>query len=113
MAARPMFYVLDDENRPVPEHDFSAWGTWRRNARRHLGDDTIAGVRVSTVFLAFDHQFGNGPPLLYETMVFGAPDGDERQCRYATREEALAGHAEALAEVRELVGDHNRDGCRE
>ena len=25
------------------------------------------------VFLGLDHQYGNGPPLLFETMVFGGP----------------------------------------
>jgi hypothetical protein len=27
-------------------------------------------VVVSTVFLGLDHSFGEGPPLLFETMVF-------------------------------------------
>lgn len=31
-------------------------------------------VNVSTVFLAIDHAFGDGPPVLYETMIFGGGD---------------------------------------
>lgn len=47
-------------------------------------------VRVSTVFLGLDHQFGEGAPLVYETMVFGA--ADDYQARWSTREQAEIGH---------------------
>lgn len=52
-------------------------------------------AEVSTVWLGLDHNFLHiGPPLIFETMVFGGPDGDEmEQHRYATEEEALIGHA--------------------
>lgn len=69
---------------------------------------------VSTIFLGIDHSFDSaGPPLLFETMVFGykAPsklgnpkgiDGNDRYSnRYSTEEEALAGHETALALVHE------------
>lgn len=52
---------------------------------------------VSTVFLALDHDLsGKGPPVLYETMIFGGPR-DDYQERYCTRAEAEAGHARAVA----------------
>lgn len=71
-------------------------------------------VMVSTVFLALDHGWGEGPPLLFETRVFGGPlDGETY--RYSTWEEAEGGHAvladEALVEDRlaaELVRDRLR-----
>jgi hypothetical protein len=49
-------------------------------------DFTLAadGGEVSTVWLGLDHSFGAGPPLIFETMVFGGP---------STEEEAKAGHA--------------------
>lgn len=51
------------------------------------------GCRVSTVFLALDHRFsGDGPPIVFETMVFGGPF-DQEQERYCTWVEAEAGHA--------------------
>jgi hypothetical protein len=68
----------------------------RRVARTEVGDAV-----VSTVFLVIDHNWGDGPPLLYETMVFR--DGDwvgEDQWRYSTRAAALAGHEEAVATLR-------------
>jgi len=48
---------------------------------------------VSTVFIGLDHRFfGDGPPLLFESMVFGGPlDGE--QFRYPTWDAAAAGHA--------------------
>jgi len=51
--------------------------------------------RVSTVFLVIDHSFGDGVPLLFETMVFG--ESDAEPCwRYATVDAARAGHARVV-----------------
>lgn len=62
---------------------------------------TEIGVgQVSTVWLGLDHRlYGNGPPLIFETMVFGGVlDGSCE--RYSTEAEAFAGHDEWVAEVR-------------
>lgn len=65
-----------------------------------VGNDTIKGQRVSTVFLSLDHSFIEGPPVLFETMIFDGPhDGFTR--RYHTYDEALAGHNKVV-EVLEL-----------
>jgi hypothetical protein len=51
------------------------------------------------VFLGLDHNFGQGPPVLWETLVFGTSmDGEMR--RYTSREAAVAGHADMLDAVR-------------
>ena len=66
---------------------------------RAVGDDHVGAVRVSTVFLGVDHNFfGNGPPLLFETMVFGGPL-DREQERCATWDEAVSQHAKMLLRV--------------
>jgi hypothetical protein len=67
------------------------WSTeYRRVAFTELGD-----AHVSTVFMPLDHSMGYGPPLIYETMVFGGDlDGD--QWRYATEDDALLGHQNAV-----------------
>ena len=49
-------------------------------------------VHVSTVWLGLDHSFGDGPLLIFETMVFGG-NLDLEMDRYTTEAEALAGHA--------------------
>jgi len=90
---RPLFY--DKDGKPV---SLKQWAkliedpTYRRVAETILPD----GTWISTVLLGLDHRFTmEGPPVIFETMVF--PDAEnlrERDCeRYATQEEAIAGHA--------------------
>ena len=92
---KPDYWKLDGKT-IVPCSDIGEWADWLEKAERHVADDTINGVRVSTVFLGINHQFGDGPPLLFETMVCGG-DLDGEQERYATWDEAEAGH-EAMCE---------------
>ena len=59
------------------------------------------GLFVSTVFLGLDHNFGQGPPLIFETMVF--PNEwwtDWMQDRYSTEEEAFSGHYDTVQRYR-------------
>jgi hypothetical protein len=85
----------DYEGNPI---DLATWAQLF-NDERHLGEDELDGVRVSTVYLGLDHSFGAGPPLIFETMIFGGTlDGDT--WRYATEAEARAGHARACSLVR-------------
>lgn len=52
-------------------------------------------VRISTVWLGLNHNFGSGTPLIFETMIFGgALDGSE--IRYGTIQEARIGHQEMV-----------------
>ena len=57
---------------------------------------------VSTVDLGVNHQFGAGPPLWYETMIFKMDEEDnidwtEMYCnRYTTKEEAKEGHEKVM-----------------
>ena len=91
-------YILDGQT-PVPCDDILEWGRWFETANRHVGKDQIGPYRVSTVFLGIDHDWGsNGPPVLFETMVFG--HADEIQQRYCTWDEAATGHAEMVARYR-------------
>jgi hypothetical protein len=61
---------------------------------------------VSTVWLGVNHNFaGDGPPIIFETMVFGSGDGDQWMQRYATEAEARAGHAETVTIVAATVPD--------
>lgn len=56
---------------------------------------------ISTVWLGLNHNFSrNGPPLIFETMVFGgALDGYQE--RYSTKELAAEGHARWVQTVRD------------
>lgn len=93
-------YILDEDGNPVEEPDLQRWAQWFETADRSVAVDVVGDVRVSTVFLGLDHSFGAGPPLLYETMIFGG-EHDEHQERYPNKVAALAGHDRALAMVRD------------
>lgn len=74
---------------------------WSHEYRR-VAQDYVGEIHVSTVFLAINHSWGDGPPILFETMVFGYGEGDEEyQWRYPTEEAALAGHQAILEAVKE------------
>lgn len=90
-------YILVD-NKPVPEPDLMKWGQWMQTGDRIVKQDKLPdGTFVSTVFLGLDHSFSpDGPPLLYETMIFRDDEDDQEQWRYSTLEEAKAGHLHAL-----------------
>lgn len=90
-------YIL---NGHIPETDdnFEACARMTRTvAKTSIGD-----VRISTVFLGMDHNFfGNGPPLLFETMIFGGPhDGYQERC--STWEEAEKQHEKAVELARAI-----------
>jgi hypothetical protein len=95
-------YILDENGKPVQEPDLLTWALWFETAERHVALTEIGDIKISTVFLGIDHNYGfdkDPTPVLYETMVFGgALDEDMR--RYCTREEAQAGHAELVAAAR-------------
>lgn len=96
-------YVLDEHRNVQRSHNFLAWARWYGGAgeRRRVAQDFFWDCDVSTVFLSTNHNFwGGGPPLLFETMIFGGSDEEHySQWRWATWEEAAAGHAVVCKEV--------------
>lgn len=90
------YYKLNENKEPVPV-DLFEWANVM-NGERHVGNDFIGDIHVSTVFLGLNHQYGDGPPLLFETMIFGG-DHDNYQERYCTWAEAEEGHKRAVALV--------------
>lgn len=69
---------------------------------KRVGDDEVDGVRVSTVFLGMDHNWSQaGPPILFETMLFGTPDEDNPMVRYSTEQQAREGHEAIVAALRD------------
>ena len=48
---------------------------------------------IATVFLTFNHNYSmEGPPVLFETMVFSDHLEDDYTTRYETYEDAIEGH---------------------
>jgi len=58
-----------------------------------------SGVEISTVWLGINHAFGQGDPIIFETMIFGGPL-NEQMWRYRTEAEAIAGHWQAVADAK-------------
>lgn len=105
------FYMLDENRNPVA-CTFGEFLVWHQSlppddrtpVGRYVDRDTIGNTLISTVFLNIDHGHSGTVPLVFETMVF-PEDGSDEECeRYATYEEALAGHQSMLAKWRIKLG---------
>lgn len=91
-------YILDGK-KPVEEPDLFKWATGFDLSKRRVAFTKGFNIFVSTVFLGLDHSFGDGPPLLFETMVC-RNKVDWGECwRYTTWEEAEAGHRQMCIDV--------------
>ena len=86
-------WILRD-GEPV-EAELLEWAAWFETDERIIAKDMIGEVRVSTVFLGLDHSFGSGPPVLWETMIFGG-EHDQYQERYTSGVDAENGHLRAV-----------------
>lgn len=94
------YYILKDK-KPVVV-DVLTWAKWiGYPGNKIVAQEMVGGGKVSTVFLGIDHAFfGQSPPILFETMVFGGPcDGEQERC--CTWEEAVEMHNKWVEKVRE------------
>lgn len=92
----------------MPNHYYDIDGRaigWREygnlsdnNDYRRVGWWTDGDATLSTVWLGLDHNFGRGPLAIFESMVFGG-EHDQAVRRYATHEEAIEGHKQAIADL--------------
>lgn len=99
------FYQLDANHQPILcDHD--TWAGCDPQDRRvgrydQDGINIKEPILVSTVFLGFARRFldDDGPPILFETMIFGGKH-DHYQERYTTWDDAVAGHKRAVRRVK-------------
>jgi len=103
---RPYTYYLDDNGEPVgadlDDPRLIEWfsHSWEPGPRsKRVAENEVDHYWVSTVFLSIDHAFLDGPPVLWETMVFDRETGEsDLYCEgYASREAAMQGHARVVA----------------
>lgn len=87
-------------DRAGQEIDGDTWARILQPENQQVAADKIGNVTVSTVWLGLNHRFGEGPPLIFETLVFEGPLDGEME-RYSTEAEALEGHAQMVNRVRE------------
>lgn len=115
MAEFHLKWIIENDI-PVPmgedEDDILKWARWMQDHREEyrIGDEVLMGpegeIFVSTVFLGVDHGFlsyGDRPPVLWETMVFGGPEEEDEgrlMERYTTAEDAAEGHKRMVEHVR-------------
>lgn len=93
-------YILNDEGEPI-KCDLMTWAFWLQNDRekRRVAVYEKGDVKVSTVFLGLDHNYGDGPPHIWETMVFGGEHDQEMDRCGGKRSEALLMHKAMLAKI--------------
>jgi len=89
------WYVLDENKKPVKVGLLEGAKAMEKSRSVAQTDVDNGEISVSTVFLGLDHSFGYGPPVLFETMIFGGPE-DGYQERYTTWDEAVEGHKKAV-----------------
>lgn len=99
-------YILDGHD--VVETDLQTWARWFEKGGRKVAYEEIGDSGISTVFLGIDHSFDGGPPLLFETMVFGG-NLDQEMTRCTTWEEAEAMHRAMCERVRSAASQQPAD----
>lgn len=112
------WYILNEQNvptlvqKPTVTEIFDVLEEWREQNqhRRCVGDDVInKNLRLATHFMAIDFSDkpGEGPPLVFESLWIETASEDtelmipeeKKSRKYATWEQAEAGHREMLLEV--------------
>ena len=102
MKITDWLYILDEHHNPVPVTDMLDWAMKFENDQTRIVAQTDVNdeIRVSTVFLGIDSSFGMAPRM-FETMIFGG-EHNLSQWRYATWDEAVAGHQAAIEKIFEV-----------
>jgi len=88
-------YILEGRN-AVPEPNAEKWAEWFEKADRLVAQTEVGASLVSTVFLGVDHALDDGPPMLFETMIFTDGDAGRLHRRCSTWAEAEIMHAYAV-----------------
>lgn len=101
--------LQDGQVFPVSLMEWAEWHEGGIDQRRVALDQIAPEVRISTVFLGLNHGFG-GQPQWFETLVFGGPLADEMD-RYATFEEAIAGHSRMVERCRAVIREQMEASC--
>lgn len=97
---RRLHYILNGHE-VVPVDDLLLFAMWYEDGNRIVKQEQIGEYWVSTVFLGLDHNWGwEGPPVLFETMIFIDEKADVAE-RYCTWDEAAAGHDAICERLRE------------
>ena len=109
-----LYWIMNSRGVAEPISDLLRWAKWMETHRKewHL-EDKVGSLRISTIFLGLDHNWGNGDPILWETMIFDEDrpvevklgsysrvvSEDIDQWRHTFAEEAKAFHENKVKEL--------------
>lgn len=101
-----MCYVLGDDGKPRPAKDPGEFAESVQDIdRRRVAVEFIGTALVSTCFVGVNFRLlGDGPPLLWETMIF-RPHSNSLEGRFSSREEAEEGHRRVVERLRKEEED--------
>ena len=91
-------YILEGDT-PIAAANIEEWKEWYKHADRKIKSTYYNDkeIHVSTAFL------GHSSTVLFETMIFGGSPYKNEQWRYATKDEAVEGHAKACEKVEDWL----------
>jgi hypothetical protein len=96
-------FYFDRDGKPISQREWALhFGdlAYKHVAITAIGDD----IEISTVWIGINHRFffDGGPPLIFETLVFGGPmDG---YCwRWHNEDAARLGHEQVVERVHEAA----------
>lgn len=90
-------YILDGKT-VIADPSGEKWAEWIVTADWRVAQTDVGESSGSTVFLMCHFESDNGPPRVFETLVFGGPL-DQETWHYSTWADAEAGHHKAVAAV--------------
>lgn len=99
----------DRSGNPISFRDWARLDAWDREKNEHrykvVKQEYVEHYWISTVWLGLDHSYIDGPPLIFETMVFNHDTNEsDLDCeRYSTEQQAIEGHARIVEKVRLIV----------
>lgn len=84
------YYFILNEDGSVTPVEVREWAKWYENADRSIAKYAFDKYDLSAVFLGINHNYGEGPPLIFEMMIFKKGTYDEVFCeRFSTKSETL------------------------
>jgi hypothetical protein len=104
------YYILNDDHSvtSIPQEEYfelMQTDPEKYSITQHIRHTNYKGIRVSTIFMALDHSFNEGPPVLFESMVFYKDKKqtkeyyDQYQTRYTSYNDAIEGHRDICTKL--------------
>ena len=92
--------LRDETGKPTPSDNLEQWVKWFETANRIVAKTRDEQAVILTLFLGINYNWQRkGPPVLWETLVFGGGNDGDAQ-RYDSLEAAKTGHEEMVAKCK-------------